>query len=354
MLSQKIFSLEPYPKKNKKFGFFLKKQINLLTKYHFEKSLKYRKILKHLNYKGKISEIKDLPFIPVNLFKFYDMISVKKKNVIKTLMSSGTSSSTPSKIFLDKNNATNQVKVLLNIVKTILGPFRIPMLIIDKNPNKINRNKFNARIAAINGFSIFGKNHTYLLNENEEINYQELNVFLKKFSKNKFFVFGFTSLVYKYLIKNLDKKKINFNFEKAILLHGGGWKKMHDMKITNKDFKKKLKNKINLNDIHNYYGLVEQTGSIFIECKYCSSFKTSIFSDVLIRDKNFNLVKKNKVGLIQLISLLPSSYPGHNILTEDLGKIVNNNCRACNKLQGKNFIVHGRSKKSEIRGCSDT
>jgi len=243
MLSQKIFSLKPYPAKKNKLSFFFKKQINLLTKYHFEHSSKYRKILKHLNYKGKITEIKNLPFIPVNLFKFYDMISVKKEKIIKTLMSSGTSGSTPSKIFLDKNNAINQVKVLLNIVKTILGPNRLPMLIVDKNLNKINRNKFNARIAAINGFSIFGNNHTYLLNENEEIDYHKLNIFLKKFSKNNFFVFGFTSLVYENLIKNLDKKKIKFNFDNAILLHVDGWKKIHDIKITNKEFKKKLKDK---------------------------------------------------------------------------------------------------------------
>ena len=141
MLSQKIFSFKPYPTKKNNLSFFFKKQINLLTKYHFEHSSKYRKILKHLNYKSKITEIKNLPFIPVNLFKFYDMISVKKEKIIKTLMSSGTSGSAPSKIFLDKNNAINQVRVLLNIVKTILGPNRLPMLIVDKNLTKINRNK---------------------------------------------------------------------------------------------------------------------------------------------------------------------------------------------------------------------
>ena len=98
--------------------------------------------------------------------------------------------------------------------------------------------------------------------------------------------------------------------------------------------------------------MVEQTGSIFIESKDCGYFHTSIFSDILIRDHNFNVLKKNEKGLIQLFSVLPTSYPGHNILTEDIGEIVGqDNCKC--GLKGKYFLVHGRAKEAEIRGCSD-
>ena len=107
-----------------------------------------------------------------------------------------------------------------------------------------------------------------------------------------------------------------------------------------------------LNNIYNYYGLVEQTGSIFIESKDCGYFHTSIFSDILIRDHNFNVLKKNEKGLIQLFSVLPTSYPGHNILTEDIGELKGEDDCKCG-LKGKYFLVHGRSEKSEIRGCSD-
>ena len=34
-------------------------------------------------------------------------------------------------------------------------------------PKILNRKTLNARMAAINGFSIFGRNHVYLLDENE-------------------------------------------------------------------------------------------------------------------------------------------------------------------------------------------
>ena len=110
-------------------------------------------------------------------------------------------------------------------------------------------------------------------------------------------------------------------------------------------------NKLNITNVHNYYGMVEQTGSIFIECK-CGYFVTSVFSDVIIRDKNFNIIKNNKSGIIQLLSLLPISYPGHNILTEDIGEIIEDKKCKC-AIVGKKFIVHGRLKEAELRGCSD-
>ena len=64
-------------------------------------------------------------------------------------------------------------------------------------------------------------------------------------------------------------------------------------------------------------------------------------------------MKNGKKGFIQLFSLLPTSYPGHSILTEDIGEIVEKDESECT-VKGKHFLVHGRTKQSEIRGCSDT
>ena len=266
-------------------------------------------------------------------------------------MSSGTSENIPSKIFLDKKNAYNQTKVLAKIMNTILGKKRLPMMIVEKDISKINRNSFNAKAAAIKGFSVFGKDYTYIINDNSTINHKKISSFLEKFGKEPFFIFGFTYNIYNYLFKQLNQNKLNFNFQNGILLHGGGWKKMEKIKINNKDFKNILRKKLQLKNIYNYYGLIEQTGSIFIECQKCSNFLTSIFSDVIIRDKHMNVLQEGKKGFIQLISLLPRSYPGHIILTEDIGEIVENDC-SCKNL-GKRFKVLGRSEKSETRGCSD-
>ena len=344
--------LDPYSLNPERKKIFFEKEINSLTFYHYKNSKEYRKILNFLGYKNRYRNLSKIPFLPTQLFKNFNLRSVSKKKIFKILTSSGTTGSTPSRIHLDKENAHNQVYVLSKIMSTILGNQRLPMLIVDQDPKLLNKSIFNARAAAIYGFSIFGKNHTYLLNQKKEIDYELLNKFLEKFGNKIFFVFGFTSFIYEKLIKNLLTKSVNFDFENAILLHGGGWKKMEKIKVNNKVFKDMLFKKLKIKNIYNYYGLVEQTGSIFIECKKCSCFITSIFSDILIRDKNFNIVKDGNKGFIQLLSLLPTSYPGHSILTEDIGEIITDNkCECSNK--GTRFLIHGRVKHSEIRGCSD-
>ena len=50
-------------------------------------------------------------------------------------------------------------------------------------------------------------------------------------------------------------------------------------------------NKLGFKRIYNYYGLVEQIGSIFFECKN-GYFHTSCFSDIIIRDKFLKIQKK--------------------------------------------------------------
>ena len=135
------------------------------------------------------------------------------------------------------------------------------------------------------------------------------------------------------------------------MIHGGGWKRMHKLRVNNKKFKHEIKNVFGLKSVYNYYGMIEQTGSVFLECEK-GYFHCSTFSDIFIRNSKLKVSKINEVGLIQTLSLLPLSYPGQNILTEDIGKIHGiDNCKCGRK--GKYFTVLGRVPNVELRGCSD-
>ena len=329
---------------------YFKDSMNKLTNFHYRNCREYKKILDLVYGYKTHKDIEYLPFLSAKLFKEFDLKSIPHEKIFKILNSSGTSDSKPSKIFLDKDNAKSQTVVLNELVSNVIGKKRIPMLIIDERKNIINPRNFDAKTAAILGFSIFGKNHSYLL-KNNNVDYETLEIFLRKYSDERFLIFGFTSYIYEYLIERFDIKKIKKNFSNGILIHGGGWKKLENKRVSNKVFKQKLKNNLSLKKVINYYGLIEQTGSIFFECKECGTFSPSKYSDILVRDENFNVLKNNQKGLIQIMSLLPKSYPGHNILTEDIGEIVDNNCNICQNK--KKFLVHGRAEKSEIRGCSD-
>ena len=131
----------------------------------------------------------------------------------------------------------------------------------------------------------------------------------------------------------------------------GGWKKLEKFKINNKKFKKILYDNNNIKNVINYYGLIEQVGSIFFECKK-GYFHTSVYSDIIIRDNFLNDLGLNKKGLVHLISILPTSYPGISILTQDIGEISYiDNC-PCGK-KGKSFSIFGRQESAVVRGCSN-
>jgi phenylacetate-coenzyme A ligase PaaK-like adenylate-forming protein len=125
------------------------------------------------------------------------------------------------------------------------------------------------------------------------------------------------------------------------------------LNINNEEFRSEIFEITGITNVVNYYGMVEQTGSIFIECE--SGFlHSSNYSEIIVRDKRNLLPIENGIeGVIQLISVLPMSYPGHSILTEDIGIVVGDDDCKCNR-PGRYFKVLGRIKDAEVRGCSDT
>ncbi len=98
--------------------------------------------------------------------------------------------------------------------------------------------------------------------------------------------------------------------------------------------------------------MVEQTGSIFMECEY-GHYHSSVFSDVIIRRTiDFSMTHIGEEGIIQVISVLPKSYPGHSLLTDDIGVLLGEDDCPCGRL-GKYFKITGRLENAELRGCSN-
>ena len=99
--------------------------------------------------------------------------------------------------------------------------------------------------------------------------------------------------------------------------------------------------------------MVEQTGCVYMQCEY-GHLHASVFSDVIMRrSKDFSVCDIGEQGIIQVVSMLPESYPGHSLLTEDEGTILGVDDCPCGR-KGKYFKIKGRLKNAEIRGCSDT
>ena len=166
----KILDIEPYSLDEEEKTKLLSERLLELTEYHRQNCPEYAAILSSVMYdKNDIKSYKDIPFLPVRIFKEYSLKSVQDEEVVKTMTSSGTSGQAVSKIYLDRNTSSNQQKALVKIVNDYTGSSRMPMIIIDCPSVVKDRKLFSARGAGILGFSIFGSSRFYALNDDMKL-----------------------------------------------------------------------------------------------------------------------------------------------------------------------------------------
>lgn len=354
MTYDELLTHEPFGVPQTEKELILTRGLKDLTLRHRENCLPYRKILDTLLFdEKKVSRIDDIPFLPVRLFKEIELRSIPQEEIFKTMTSSGTTGQTVSKIFLDRKTAANQQKTLVRIVSEFTAGSRLPMLIIDCPSVVKNRAMFSARGAGILGFSIFGRKKIYALDDDMNLQFEEVKNFIDEHREEKILLFGFTFMVWQHFYKALKKMKECLPLENAVLIHGGGWKKLSQEEISPEEFRERLREVCGIGQVCNYYGMVEQTGCIYPECEE-GHLHASTYSDVIMRrSKDFSPCEIGEKGIIQVLSLLPESYPGHSLLTEDEGIVLGIDDCPCGR-KGKYFHVSGRLKNAEIRGCSDT
>src|SRR5699024_3874093 len=113
---EELFKIQPYSLSKTEKHHALTNILKDLSIYHYEKCESYRKLVKCLGITlSDIDSYYDLPMLPVRLFKEYDLYSIDKEKIFKTMTSSGTSGQQVSKIYLDKETAANQTKTLVQI-----------------------------------------------------------------------------------------------------------------------------------------------------------------------------------------------------------------------------------------------
>jgi hypothetical protein len=212
---------------------------------------------------------------------------------------------------------------------------------------------FSARGAGILGFSMFSYDRIYALDENMDLDRAGIAAFLQRHAGEDILLFGFTYIVWRHFCEQLRNDGFRPDLGKGTLVHGGGWKKLADEAVSPGAFKKALRELFGIRRVCDYYGMVEQTGSVYMECER-GHLHASIFSDVIVRRaRDFAVAEFGEKGVVQVVSVLPHSYPGHSLLTEDEGVVLGEDDCPCGRL-GKYFTISGRLRSAEIRGCSDT
>jgi hypothetical protein len=302
--------------------------------------------------RGSDLRLQDLPFVAVRLFKQLKLQSIADADVFKVLQSSGTMGP-PSRIVLDSAAAALQSRVLVNIMQHWLGKARLPMLILD-HPGVIkHRQQFSARGAGIQGLSFMGRHHCYALHDDMSLNMDAITQFCQQHGQGPVLLFGFTFMVWRYVVQALVQQQRQLSLPQGILLHSGGWKKLEQEAVAPEQFKQQVQQTLGLTRVHNFYGLVEQIGAVFVECEHGFLHAPSQADVIVRRPDSWQVAAVGQPGVLQVVSTLPRSYPGFSILTEDRAVIHGIDDCQCGR-KGRYFSILGRLPRAEVRGCSDT
>lgn len=327
-------------------------RLNELTDHHARCCEPYARLLHAGDFSRFAAHEDELMPLAIRLFKHLQLKSIDDADVFKTLTSSGTSGA-KSQIFLDRSASALQSKILVKILQNWVGRQRLPMLLVEQPALIASRQGFSARGAGALGLSFLGRDHTYALDEQMQPDWSLIEQFCERYHHQPVIIFGFTFMLWQCLLEPLAKRGIKLPLDQAIIFHSGGWKKLEHLAVSHQVFNDRCHDWIGSERVHNFYGMAEQTGSIFVSCEQ-GHLHTPIFSDILIRHpKTMAVQPRGEAGLIQVISGLPESYPGHSLLTEDLGIWLGDDDCPCGR-KGRYFKVLGREQTAEVRGCSDT
>ncbi|CAM2960351.1 acyl-protein synthetase [Saccharomonospora xinjiangensis] len=287
--------------------------------------------------------LSDVPWLPVRLFKNHVLRSVAADAVSSVLTSSGTTG-TPSRIHLDAPAARAHQRALLNTLRPVLGARRLPMLVVDSAAQARRGATRSARAAGVLGLMNAGRDHTFVLDGDDRLDVTALRGFLSRHGGEPFLVFGFTYLVWTRLIQ--PAQEAGLDLSGGILLHSGGWKRLAGQAVDAAAFREAAA-RAGLSRSHDFYGMVEQIGVVHVEGDEPGLLSPPEGAEVIIRDPvTWEEARPGETGLIQVLSTLPRSYPGHSLLTEDLGVAHRVDSRT-------RFTVLGRLPRAEARGCSD-
>jgi len=301
----------------------------------------------------------DLPFLPVAMLKANPPLSLVEAHEIKrTLTSSATTGQAPSRIVLDAPTARRMTKGVLVILQDYIGSSRRPYLVVEAPGATGDKRELGARGAAIQGLQPFASEVHYCLRVDgggePVLERERLFQFAQAHARSTVLVYGFTYMLWNHLVKPLMAESACLGLPNVHILHSGGWKRLQHQSVDKKVFNEGLARVFGCSPerVIDFYGLVENVGVIYPDCAEGNKHAPA-FGEVIVRNPlTLEPVGKGETGLIQVCSVLPTSFPGHLLLTDDLAEVIALDGCPCGR-RGMAFRFAGRAPKSEVRGCGN-
>ncbi len=360
-ITAQLLSMPPYEQSAEADKLYMQ-ALQEELQFHYDHNEAYRQFCNRKGFDPHmlLTDIAQIPPVAVSVFKElgFSLASVPNEDIRLRLQSSATSG-TPSTIVVDKETSRRQAKAMVKVMQEVIGRERKPFLVMDIDPRSEFKALLGARFAAITGYLNFASKAAYFLKANEKkVSYfdvEAMQEYLQTLpAEQPVVVFGFTYILYSQVLKALQASQIQLHLPQGSkIIHIGGWKKLESEKVEKSLFNKQLSEVFGIEptDVVDIYGFTEQMGLNYPDCP-CGCKHTSNYVRVLVRDtQTREVLPAGKEGMLEFISPVPHSYPGNAVLTDDLGYIIDEPC-PCGR-GGTRFVVTGRLKKAEIRGCGD-
>jgi hypothetical protein len=328
--------------------------------YACDRNPRFRNYVEHWPVDFRVADsITDLPYLPVGVFKANPPPALIGADEVKrTLASSATTGQVPSRVVLDAATARRMTKGVVTIIRDFIGPGRRPYLVIDIPQNLTAQAELGARGAAIQALGSFATEVRCCLRRNQEgepgLDLESLLDCTAKWKLAEVLVYGFTSVIWTHLVQPLQCKGITLGIPNVRVLHSGGWKRLEQQAVTKDAFIRGVASVFGCSTdrVIDYYGMVENVGVVYPDCERGNKHVPA-FAEVIVRDPlTLAPVEAGRQGLIQVCSVLPTSFPGFLVLTEDMAEIIDYDECPCGR-RGTSFRFAGRVPKAEARGCGN-
>ena len=289
-------------------------------------------------------EIHDIPFLPVSVFKSFDVVEMVE-SVYRVVESSGTSGAA-SRIPITKEDSRRMQAQLIADATRQIGAERRPVFVVGERAEGSSSLNGGAAVAGLISFAT--KIH-YLFKQGS-FDPEVGKLFFQ--STSPVLLIGTTVNSWFRLLPELSKLNCRAPSH-SFLIHGGGWKKNESLKVDDLEFKKAFCEQVGLERTIDFYGMTEQLGSVAFECIYGRKH-LSPASRIVVRDpETLAPLGFGCRGILQTMSTVPVGYPGSSLLTEDLGVLYPGEDCPCGNSTDV-IEIHGRLKNSLKKGCSTT
>ncbi len=301
----------------------------------------------------------DVPPLPVSMFKRFLLSAVPPEKVVRELHSSATTGQQPSRIVIDKTTAFRQARALVSILKEHIGNQRRPFLVLDAADSLVEGDSLTARGAAIRGVGNFASETVFAMDRSGDgglaADWERIDGFFARHRGGPVLAFGFTFVVWTQFTLEAERRGVAFSAPEAILLHSGGWKKLAAAAVSKDELSRRTAAVLGADPcrVLDFYGMVEQVGTVFVDCESGNKHAPAFADVILRRPLTLQPSEPGEPGIIEVLSVLPTSYPGQALLTEDQGVLLGVDDCPCGR-KGKYFRFTSRIEQAEVRGCGDT